>query len=43
MSVSIGGTNVASVHIDGMMLAPTVELDGRPLIREGGLVAIARG
>jgi leucyl aminopeptidase (aminopeptidase T) len=27
-SASIGGVNVSSVHIDGMVLRPTVELDG---------------
>lgn len=37
MSVSVGGTNVASVHLDGMMLKPTVELDGRLLIEDGQL------
>lgn len=43
MSVSFGGANVSSVHIDGMMLAPTVELDGRLLMRDGRLVGMARG
>lgn len=31
-SASIGGTNVSTVHIDGILRRPTVELDGRPLI-----------
>jgi leucyl aminopeptidase (aminopeptidase T) len=30
-SASIGGTNVSTVHIDGILRRPTVELDGRPL------------
>jgi leucyl aminopeptidase (aminopeptidase T) len=38
MSGSLGGVNVASVHIDGMMLQPTVELDGRLLIEHGQLL-----
>jgi len=37
-SASIGGTNVSSVHIDGVLLRPTIELDERPLIRDGELV-----
>ncbi len=28
-SASIGGVNVSTVHIDGMVLRPTVELDGK--------------
>jgi len=35
MSASIGGDNHASVHLDGMMLKPTVELEGRLLLRDG--------
>lgn len=35
MSASIGGVNLASVHLDGMMLKPTVELDGQLLLRDG--------
>ena len=38
MSASLGGENVASVHIDGMMLTPTVELDGRELMGDGKLL-----
>jgi leucyl aminopeptidase (aminopeptidase T) len=38
MSASIGGENFASVHIDGMMLTPTVELDGQLFMRDGILV-----
>lgn len=34
-SASFGGANVANVHIDGLMRAPTVELDGRVLVRDG--------
>ena len=36
-SASIGGANVSAVHIDGILLQPTIELDGRPLIRDGEL------
>ncbi|MGH3135666.1 MAG: aminopeptidase [Gaiellaceae bacterium] len=36
-SASFGGTNVAKVHIDGILLQPTVELDGRLLIQDGAL------
>ncbi len=31
-SASIGGTNVSNVHIDGVLLRPTVELDERRLL-----------
>jgi leucyl aminopeptidase (aminopeptidase T) len=34
-SASFGGTNIATVHIDGMLLQPTVQLDERLLIKEG--------
>jgi leucyl aminopeptidase (aminopeptidase T) len=34
-NVSFGGANASSVHIDGMLLRPTVELDGRQLMRQG--------
>ena len=37
-SAGIGGQNVASVHIDGLVLSPTVELDGRTIMREGTLL-----
>ena len=37
-SASIGGSNVSTVHIDGILLRPTVELDRRPLIRNGELL-----
>ena len=37
-NVSFGGANASTVHIDGMLLEPTVELDGRPLMREGELL-----
>lgn len=38
-SASFGGTNVATVHIDGVLLQPSVELDHRPLIQDGELVS----
>jgi hypothetical protein len=31
--------NASSVHIDGRLLEPAIELDGRPLIRGGELIA----
>jgi leucyl aminopeptidase (aminopeptidase T) len=34
-NTSFGGTNASAVHIDGMLLAPTIELDGLPLMRDG--------
>jgi aminopeptidase len=37
-NVSFGGTNVSTVHIDGMLLEPTVELDARPLMNAGELL-----
>jgi leucyl aminopeptidase (aminopeptidase T) len=37
-SASFGGTNVSTVHIDGILLQPTVELDERLLIRNGELL-----
>ena len=37
-SAGIGGRNAASVHIDGLVLRPTVELDGRTIMREGSLL-----
>lgn len=37
-SVSIGGENESNVHIDGVIRAPDVDLDGRPLLRHGTLV-----
>ena len=36
-NVSFGGDNSAEVHIDGMLLDPMIELDGRPLMRSGEL------
>jgi leucyl aminopeptidase (aminopeptidase T) len=38
MSASLGGANVSSVHIDGVMRSPTVELDGRVVMQDGALV-----
>jgi leucyl aminopeptidase (aminopeptidase T) len=35
--VSFGGANAAGVHIDGVIRAPTVELDGEPLLEDGRL------
>jgi leucyl aminopeptidase (aminopeptidase T) len=37
-NVSFGGANASTVHIDGMLLEPTVELDGRPLVGDGELL-----
>jgi leucyl aminopeptidase (aminopeptidase T) len=41
-NVSFGGANASSVHIDGMLLEPTVELDGRALVRNGELTGLTR-
>jgi leucyl aminopeptidase (aminopeptidase T) len=38
-NLSFGGANASTVHIDGMLLEPTVELDERPLMRDGELLA----
>jgi leucyl aminopeptidase (aminopeptidase T) len=40
-SASFGGINQAGVHIDGMLRAPTIELDGVPVMHEGRLNAPA--
>lgn len=37
-SVGIGGVNRSSVHIDGLVLRPTLELDGEMLLEDGTLV-----
>jgi leucyl aminopeptidase (aminopeptidase T) len=37
-SAGLGGVNVAGVHIDGVMLRPTVELDGARVLDDGRLV-----
>jgi leucyl aminopeptidase (aminopeptidase T) len=37
-SLGIGGVNRSSVHIDGLVLRPTVELDGQVLMEDGTLV-----
>lgn len=37
-NTGIGGENEASVHIDGLIKLPTIELDGRVVMREGRLV-----
>lgn len=34
----IGGTVVSELHLDGLLLHPTVELDGRVVVRDGRLV-----
>jgi leucyl aminopeptidase (aminopeptidase T) len=34
-NVSFGGTNTAGVHIDAVLRAPTVHLDGVPLLENG--------
>ena len=34
-SASFGGAIVAGVHIDGLLREPTIELDGRILMRDG--------
>jgi leucyl aminopeptidase (aminopeptidase T) len=36
-SVGLGGVNVAAVHIDGIVLRPTVELDGERVLDDGRL------
>lgn len=41
-SASFGGTTVSTVHIDGVLLQPTVELDHRPLIQDGELLGTRR-
>ena len=35
----IGGSVVSALHLDGLLLRPTVELDGRVIVLEGRLVA----
>lgn len=37
-NTGIGGENESSVHIDGLVRDPTVELDGRTVMRDGRLV-----
>jgi leucyl aminopeptidase (aminopeptidase T) len=37
-NTGIGGENESSVHIDGLVRTPTVELDGRAVMRDGRLV-----
>lgn len=41
-SASFGGTNVSTVHIDGVLLQPTVELDHRLLTQNGELLGTRR-
>jgi aminopeptidase len=38
MSVSLGGANVSSVHIDGVIRSANVQIDGRPVMQDGELV-----
>jgi leucyl aminopeptidase (aminopeptidase T) len=37
-NTGIGGENQAEVHVDGVILDPTVALDGREIMRDGRLV-----
>jgi leucyl aminopeptidase (aminopeptidase T) len=37
-SAGLGGVNVAGVHLDGMVLRPTVELDDEPVVADGRLL-----
>jgi leucyl aminopeptidase (aminopeptidase T) len=37
-SAAIGGTVQVPVHLDCVVLEPTVEIDGEPILRDGGLV-----
>ena len=37
-SAAMGGVNVAGVHIDGLVLRPTVELDGERVLDDGRLL-----
>jgi aminopeptidase len=37
-NAGIGGANQASVHIDGLVREAKVELDGRPILRDGRLL-----
>jgi leucyl aminopeptidase (aminopeptidase T) len=37
-SAGMGGDNVAGVHIDGIVLRPTVELDGERVLDDGRLL-----
>ena len=39
-SAGLGGVNVASVHIDGIILRPTVELDGTRVL-DGGVLVVS--
>jgi aminopeptidase len=38
-SAAIGGTVQVPVHLDCVLLRPTVEIDGSPIVRDGELVA----
>jgi leucyl aminopeptidase (aminopeptidase T) len=37
-SAAIGGTVQTPVHIDCVVLEPTIEIDGEPVVRDGELV-----
>jgi len=37
-NLSLGGSVESSIHFDGLMLAPTVTVDGRVLVQEGRLL-----
>jgi leucyl aminopeptidase (aminopeptidase T) len=34
----IGGTVVSELHLDGLLLRPTVELDGKTVVQDGQLL-----
>jgi len=34
----IGGTVTSELHLDGLLLRPTVELDGRIIVQDGRLL-----
>lgn len=34
-SASLGGANEAGVHIDGVLIGPDIDLDGKPFLRRG--------
>ena len=37
-SAALGGTTQSAMHCDGMMYAPTLLLDGRPIVENGQVV-----
>ncbi len=38
-SISFGGANISTVHLDGLLLEPTIELDGQVVLQRGAWVA----